>query len=319
MPEDIEETAGATTVATAPEDSSYSKILEGQATEPINAEASAKTEEKTTLEASEQPAQTSEEVILEIGGKEYSIKQADLLDYLANQSKHAEREKSLTEKEKSLNRDYTQKSQQVAEFRKSLEGSFGGKLPEVPMLKALGTVYQRSFQNPEYAAALNAMLEGKSLQGVLSKGASTQEQGKAADPYVSQLEGQILELKEQLGQFTQSFTEREESQRMGEAQKTWQSWADEKSKAGFKVTDEIDAKMAPFITALKAANPDWEPRQILDTAFKHATIDDIEKTTAAKVLQSADKAKQTTIPRIKPKGSAQSDSDKSYKDIFLNK
>lgn len=316
MPEETEPATGTTEAATAVEDSSYGQIaLEGQAEAPIKPEAGVKAEEETTPEVSEQP-QTSEEVILEIGGKEYSIKQADLLDYLANQSKFADREKNLTEKEKSLNRDYTQKSQQLAEVRKSFEGAFG-RMPQTDEIQALGKVWQAYFKNPQAKQAVDAIINGRFDQ--ISKGASTQEPGKEPDPYVSQLEAKISELENRLGEFTESFTEREEAQRMGEAQKTWQSWADEKSKAGIKITDEIDQAMAPFITALKAKHPDWDSNKILDTAYKHATIDDIEKATATKVLKSADQAKNSTIQRIKPKAPASSDKEKTYKDIFLGK
>ena len=316
MPEDIEENGAVTEAAPVVEDSSYSEILAGQAEAPIKPEAGEVTEDKTTPEVSEKEAPTTDEVILEIGGKEYAIKQADLLEYLSNQSKFADREKSLTEKEKSLNRDYTQKSQQVAEFRKSLEGAFG-RMPLQDEIKALGQVWNAYFKNPQAKQAIDAILSGRF--DVLSKGASTQEPGKQADPYVSQLEQQIADLREQLGTFTESMTERERNEKEGQAKKTWDGWVAKQSEAGVKITDEIDAKMAPFITALKVAHPDWESSQILDKAYKHATIEDIQKTTVSNVLKSVDKAKQSTLPRIKPKSTAQSDSQKTYSDILLNK
>jgi hypothetical protein len=103
---------------------------------------------------------------------------------------------------------------------------------------------------------------------------------------------------------------------MGQAHKSWSTWVAEKGKAGIKITDEIDTKMAPFITALKQSRPDLETNQILDMAYKHATIDDIEKMVQGQVLKSADQAKKGTIPRITPKGTAKADSDKSYAEII---
>lgn len=314
LTEDIETVSGTPETATAVEDSSYGKILEGEAEAPIKPDAGAKTEEQTTPEVGEQPAADGE-VEIEVGGKVFTVKQSELLEHLENRSKIAEREKTLSEKEKSLNRDYTQKSQQVAEFRKSVEGAFG-RFPEAPELQALGKLWKSYFQNPQAKQVIDQILTGRTVSQ--APGAGAQEQGQE-NPYISQLEQKISELEERLGTFTQTFEDRDNAERQGNAQKTWQSWTAKKAEAGIKITEDVDAKMAPFITALKQAHPDWEANQILDIAYKHATIDDIEKTVQGNVLKSVDEAKKQTIPRIKPKSAARADSEKTYADILLDK
>lgn len=314
--EDIEEAVGTTEAATATEDSGYSEILEGQAEAPIKPEASEESAEKTTPEVDKAPAEDPE-VILEIGGKEFTMKQSEAVQVLENHAKIAEREKALTEKEKSLNRDYTQKSQQVAEFKKSFESAFG-RVPERNEIQALGKVWKSYFSNPQAKQAIDAIISGNF--SAISKGAGTQSGDKEGDTYTSQLEQKIFELEEKLNGFTSTLEERENQKLEGEAKQITSSWKAEKAKAGVKITDEfIKSEMEPFFEALRFKNPDWTGHQILDRAHQLATIGDIEKTAASKVLKSADEAKKGTIPRIKPKSSAKGDSEKTYGEIFLDK
>lgn len=315
--EDIETVQGKPEAGTSAEDSTYDKILAGEAEAPLKPEASAKTEDKTTLDQDVKPADTTQdpEIELELGGKVFTMKQSEAVQLLENASKFADREKTLSEKEKSLNRDYTQKSQQIAEFRKSVETNFG-RMPEQAEMQALGKLWKSYFQNPQAKQAIDQILSGRPMSQ--NQAADAQNQGKEADPYVRQLEQKIFEMEEKLGTFSQSIEERAESEAMGKAEQTWNSWVDLKSKSGTKITDEIDTAMAPFITALKAKHPDWDSNKILDTAYRHATIDDIEKTVQGNILKSADEAKKGTLPRIKPRTPAKSDKEKTYAEIMLD-
>lgn len=315
MPEDIEDVPVATETTPVESDSGYSDILEGQAEAPIKPEASVKAEDETTPEVNKAPAEDPE-VILEIGGKEFTMKQSEAVQVLENHAKIAEREKALTEKEKSLNRDYTQKSQQVAEFRKSFESAFG-RVPEKNEIQALGKVWKSYFSNPQAKQAIDAIITGR-FDAI--KGAATQGTDKQADAYTSQLEQKIFELEEKLNGFTSSLEERDNQMVESEARKITTSWVAEKAKAGIKVDDEfIKSEMEPLFQAIRFKNPDWTGHQILERAYKLATIDNLEKTVAGNVLKSADKAKVGTIPRITPKSSAKPDSQKSYADIYLDK
>lgn len=302
--EQIEEPTGTHETATAVEDSSYSKILEGEGSDASKPDSSVNPQE-TNPEVNQAP----EDVILEIGGKEYTVKQAELLEYLTNSSKFADREKSLVEKEKSLNRDYTQKSQQNAEFRKSLETAFG-YMPQQQEIQAMGKLVKAYHTSPQVKQTIDSILSGRPI--------STQPTEQVPQ---SQLEGELRDeiqaLKEQLGTFTNSFQERDRAEKEKQAKATWDGWVAKQAEKGVKVTDEIDAKMTPFIVALKEAHPDKDNQWILDTAYKHATIDDIEKNTAGKVLKAADKAKISNLPKITPKSSAKPDSEKSYAEILL--
>ena len=309
MTEDMEEVAGTPEAeATAP-DSSYSDILAGEGAAPQKTEPGVEKEEETSPEVDQAKPSEDQEVVLEIGGKSFTMKESEAVALLENASKFSEKEKALVEKEKSLNRDYTQKSQANSEFRKSIESTFG-RFPEQQELQALGKVWKAYFSNPQAKQVINSILNGRPVS------ASTQEQGPEG-ALVGELRAEIDALKDQLGQFTSSFKEREEAQASETAEKTWQSWVDSKSKANIKITDEIDAAMSPFITALKAAHPDWDNNRVLDKAYEHATIDDIKKNVVGDVLKSADKAKKGNLPRITPKAPSKSDNEKTYREIIL--
>lgn len=250
-----------------------------------------------------------EEVIIEIGGKSFTMKHAQAMEALEKYNALSEKEKAILEKEKSLNRDYTQKSQANAQFRKSMETTFG-RFPEQAELNALGKLWKSYFQNPQAKQLIDGILSGN-LEMV---GGS--EKGKV-DPYVRSLEQQIAELKAQIWGVTSSIEERETTARAEEAKRLFSTWAKSKETQGIKITEEVDRKMAPFVAAIRQAEPDWTPEQVLDEAYKHATIDQLKQNVAKQTLVSADKAKKQGIIKITPKGGAKPDESKSYREMLL--
>lgn len=213
-------------------------------------------------------------------------------------------------------KDYTQKTQEIGQQRKSLEQAFG-KMPQSEELASLGKLYQAYFQNPEVAQAVDAILSGQPLKSIFANG--PQDQAKGSDDYTKSLESTIQNLESRLNQFESSFEEREQSKIVGEAQKSYDSWAAEKKKAGIEITQEIDAAMSPFVAAIKQRNPDWDANKILNEAYRHATIDQMPQKIAQEVLGNADSAKKNTAPKITPRAQSVPESSKSYADLMLNK
>ena len=316
MAEDIETNAGVTVDATAETDSGYKSVLAGEGSEPSNSEPAVNSEEATKpLEEGTQPSgeqQTAEdpEVVLEIGGKEFVMKQSEALKVLENQAQYAEREKALTEKEKSMQRDYTRKTQELAGIRKSFESSFG-RVPEMQEINALGKVYQAYMANPKVAEVIDSIISGKFVDGV-----SPARYG-SGDAYTQNLESQIRMLEQKVEGFVSSSQEERAMQVEAEAVGKVQGWIAKQAEKGVQITEEIDAAMEPFVAAIRRAHPDWEAHRILDQAYRHATIDNIQSDTAKKVLKSADEAKKTGQIRITPRTPIKSDSDKSYREMVL--
>lgn len=315
MTEDIEGKDGATEGATALEDSqSYSEILAGEGAASESAAPAEKTEEEINLEKPEVPKTqgneaVDQEVILEIGGKSFTLKESEAVKILENASKIQEREKSLTEKEKSLNRDYTQKTQQLGEIRKSFETNFG-RMPKSEEVQALGKVWKAYFENPEAQKVINDIIAGN-----FSGAKSNPAQAGSDNPIIHQLNQEVAELKEQLRGFLSSTEEEKVAKAQAESENTWKSWVSKKGEAKIQITDEIDAAMAPFVGAIRSAHPDWDAHKVLDEAYRHATIDTLKQDAAKDVLKSADGAKRVGSIKITPKVPSKADKDMSYADI----
>lgn len=304
MSEDIITDAGATPEVTATEDSSYEKILAGQGAEPTNTVPDG---DKTNLDskAGKQTVNTpdpEESLIFEVDGKDVTIKRGDLERF----SKITELERQLGDQKKNQDKDYTQKSQQVASARKSFEENFG-RLPEPQELQALGKVWKAYFDNPKVQSVIDSIIAGNFEIPTGKPGDTT--------PQNAELRAEINNLKSQLQQFTGSIQEREQAKHMSDAKRTWESWVKKQDSSGIKITDEIDLAMSPFIQALRQRYPDWDDNQILDKAYAHATIDNLKDSARNEVLIGADKAKKGTLPRIKPKAPTKTDKEMSYAEI----
>ena len=323
MQEDIEEVASATEDVTTAEDTSYQEILAGEGEAPDSALPGKVTEEETTSEAekptaenepSEQGAEFNpdEEVTLEIGGKTFTLKQGQVLDVLENQQALVDREKELSEKEKSLNKDYTQKSQANAEFRKSIESNFG-RFPEADELQALGTVWKAYFDNPQVKDTIDRILSGDYEAQGGEKGATGSE-----TPEVTMLKREIAGLKSQLGEFVGSLEQQKIQEQQAESQKLWDSWVAKKAEDGIKITEEIDQAMSPFVSAIKQKHPEWDANRILDEAYRHANIDNLEKDSTKKVLKNVDDVKKKGSIKITPRSTQKPESEMSYAEIIQN-
>jgi hypothetical protein len=306
MLEDTEEQLGQVDDATADATPAGTTELAGEGAETTNAAPEGGTEDLTKAPPA---VNLDEEVQFEVAGKSYTMKQAQIVEALEKAHAIAEREKSLTEKEKSMNRDYSQKSQANAQFRKSVETTFG-RFPEQSELQALGKLWKSYFSNPQAKQLIDQVLTGQ-LTAANGSGQN------ARDPYVQALEQQIAELKEQVGGVTSSIEERETSARNAENQRIWSTWSKSKDSQGIKITEEVDRKMAPFVSALRQAMPDATPEQILDEAYKHATIDQLKENVAKQTLVSADKAKKLGVIKITPKGGQANDASKTYKQMLM--
>jgi hypothetical protein len=312
MTEETNEVVGTPEAATVAETSDYQGVLAGEPTTPESVEGAEKLEEETKpLEQKPegQKPETDEEVVLEIGGKSFTMKQSEAVQLLENATKLQDRERALSDKEKSLNKDYTQKTQMLAGIRKSFDENFG-LVPQPEEMKALGQVYKAYLASPLVKETIDRI-----LQGTFDGGQPNNPQGKG-DAYSRQLENKISMLESRLEGFL-SATEQEKAEKVsGEAQNQWKNWVSEKEKGGVKITQEVDASMAPFVVAIKNAHPDWDASRILNEAYRHATIDTQEQTTAKKVLTNVDEAKKRGVIKITPKTPAKAEKEMSYAEIF---
>lgn len=306
MLEDTEVQEGQIESATAEATPAGTEELAGKGTEATNAVP----EGDISKETKSPSPDIEQEVMFEVAGKSYTMKQAQIVEALEKAHAIAEREKSIAEKEKSLNKDYTQKSQANAQFRKSIETTFG-RFPEQGELQALGKIWKSYFSSPQVKQVIDGILSGRIDVG------NGSGQGQPRDPYIQQLEQKIAELEERHNSFATSFEERQQMAQEQESQKLWSTWVKSKDSQGIKITDEIDRKMSPFVSALRQAMPDATAEQILDEAYKHATIDQLKQDVAKQTLVSADKAKKQGIIKITPKGGAKSDESKSYREMLL--
>jgi hypothetical protein len=289
--------------ATASETTEATNELAGKDTSAIKDE-SGDSQEKATTQA----PNLEEEVEFEAGGKTFKRKLGDIVKLFESDEALSKREKAFLEREKSLNRDYTQKSSVNANFRKEVETTFG-RFPEREELKALGKLWNSYFKDPQAKQLIDQVLTGQFQVG------NGQDRSKV-DPYVQQLEQKIAQLEERQNGFVSSFEERQNQTTQAENLRIWSTWTKAQESKGIKITEEVDREMAPFVRAIRQARPDLEPGQVLNEAYKHATIDQLKQTTAKETLVSADKAKKQGMIRITPKGGTSSDTNKSYKEIF---
>ena len=304
MQEETEVLQGQIESATAEATPAGTEELAGEGAEATNA-----VPENDQVKETKPQINLEEEVQFEVAGKSYTMKQAQIVEALEKAHAIAEREKSLTEKEKSMNRDYSQKSQANAQFRKSVETTFG-RFPEPDELNALGKIWSSYFKNPQAKQLIDQVLTGQ-----LTVGNGGVQSNK--DPYIQTLEAKIEELENRHNTFASSLEERENMARTQESQKLWGNWVKSKDTQGIKITEEVDRKMAPFVSAIRQANPDLSAEQVLDEAYKHATIDQLKQDVAKNTLVSAEKAKKQGIIRITPKGGAKSDASMSYKQMLM--
>lgn len=241
------------------------------------------------------------EVTVSVGGRDFTLKQSEALELL-------ERRASLYEKEKSLNRGWTQKTQALAAERKAYEEAFG-RHPEAQELKALGQIYRKYFADEKVRNLIDAILAEKLDETM------PQDEG-GSDPLAKRLMALERKLEQKFGSLEQAVASREEHERLLEAQRHWNGWVAEKKAGKTEITPEIENQMVPFITAFREAHPDWEPRRILDEAFRHATIGQAEANATKKVLINLEDAKKKTPPRITAQPAKKAESEKTFGEIL---
>jgi hypothetical protein len=171
--EQIEEATGTPEAATAVEDSSYKSILEGEMSKPESAQDVAKPE----------PASMPSQPSINPEDPEFVLKEG----LKAKLSEIEEWKKGYMRQ-----KDYTTKTQEIAEIRKSLEEAFGRK-PDIREVQALGHLVKQYYTNPKAKQIVDKILQGQ---------IDAQEQAPQAapqDPVYSKLEQEINRLKEQLG------------------------------------------------------------------------------------------------------------------------
>jgi hypothetical protein len=306
-PEQAETSPVATEEAITSSTPGYVEELTGKGAEPELKTAPETSQSKDALPDSKPTVNLDEEVILEIGGKEFKVKVGQALEALEYQQK-------LTEKEKNLDKGYTQKFQSLSKERESIEllGKSIGAQVTPELAKAVGTVYQTAYKDPLLADILNAVAAGQDYKRLLGQ----QTNNQSTDPTISALQQEINGLKQQLGTFTSSFQEKEQAQTLRAAKGDWDKFVETQKSQGNEVTEEIDKGMAVFITALKSAHPEMDNQSILAEAYRHATIGSISQTAVKNVLIDADKAKKTGSIRIRPRAPSKPDSEKTYSEII---
>lgn len=246
------------------------------------------------------------EQLIEFNGKTYTLKGRELQSILDNQA-------SIAEKEKALNRDYTQKTQALARERKSIEAAFG-RMPEPEEINALGKLYQSYLSNPEVAKVIDAILNGEPLDSL--NGSAPNQVKQSNNPEVSALNQKIRQLEGQLSKFVSTSEQKEQEAAYNEGKRLFDSWRDAKQKSGQTIPEEIIDAVIETATVLRRRNPSWDTQKALDEALRRETIDQVEKTTAQKVLANADKAKKNSAIKITPKSAQKSDASMGYRDIF---
>lgn len=297
LPEDTEQVVETTEASTEAESQGYADVLNDEGT-PSKESPSGEVQEEVTEEA---PALDPDAIELELEGKKYNGKASDVLN-------------QIVEKHKNLLKDYTQKTQAYAAQGKSLEEAFG-EIPSKENIQVLGELYKAYWSDPKAAQVIDAVLAGN-VDQILQGG--TQEPAKGTqNPETLALKQQVTALERQLSQFQTSIQSQAEMQARNESKKTWDSWLEKRQGAdkGFQMTEDIDKSMSPFITALSKQNPDWDDHKILDTAYRHATIDQQPAKIASNILKDAKDAKNNP-PKITPKGTQKPESEKSYAELL---
>lgn len=243
---------------------------------------------------------------IEFGGKNYTVKGKDLQAVLENQQ-------ALAQREKDLNRDYTQKTQSLARERKSIETAFG-RMPEAQEFQALGKLYQSYLADPKVAQVVDAIIQGVPLESILGQ---AQAQGKSSqNPEVTSLQREISALKGQLSQFVSTSEQKEQEASYNEGKRLFDTWKGSKESSGTKVPEEIIDAVLETASILRRRNPSWDTNKALDEALKRETVDQIQKTTTKQVFAKADNAKKMPGIKITPKAPAKSDANSGYAQIF---
>lgn len=207
---------------------------------------------------------------------------------------------------KRMEADYTQKTQTLAQQRKSFEQVFG-RFPEQGELQALGKIY-KSYSDPKYQKIIDAILNDKVDELFANP-------GQTKTPIENQLAEHRAELAE-LKKFRQEREEREENDRIAQGERVWKGWVSGMKTKGIEITEEIDSGMVPFIRALSDAYPDMEKQEILDKAYEHATIGQSNQKAIKQVLDQSGKAGKTGTTPITSKVGKKPDSEMSYSEIM---
>lgn len=244
------------------------------------------------------------EQLIEFNGKTYTLKGKELQTLLESQN-------AIAEREKALNRDYTQKTQALARERKSIESAFG-RMPEPEEFQALGKVYQAYLSDPRAQQIIDSILEGN-LD--LSQAQSTPGKGQQS-PEVVGLQREIHALKNQLSQFVSGSEREKQEAAYNEGKRIFDTWREAKQKQGTNVSEEIIDAVLETANVLKRRNPNWDAHKALDEALRRESIDQIEKTAIQKVISKADNAKKMSAIKITPKSPAKGSADMSYSEIF---
>jgi hypothetical protein len=297
MSEDTERVEGTPDAATAVDDSSYASVLTSEGQPEKQQGQDVVDDQNVTTQDQEKPLEDPEFVLKE-GLK---AKLSEIEEWRKGHLR---------------NKDYTEKTQMLAEQRKSLESAFGGKLPDQESLQNLGKIYQAYFSDPKIAQVIDAVLSGQFDQ--LIGGEEDKGQQGAKDPYISNLEHQLQEVRQELRKFTGSYQERETEKLQDQAKQTWESWLSKRQQTdkAFKVSEDIDLEMGSLISGIRARHPDWDNSKILDHAYRLATVDQQPQKIAQQILKDADQAKLSSPPKITPKAGKKTDAESSYSDIL---
>lgn len=246
------------------------------------------------------------EQVIEFNGKTYTVKGSELQNIL-------ESHQALAERERNQNRDYTQKTQALAEERKSIEQAFGGRMPEPQEMQAMGKLFNAYFQDEQVAKVVNAIIEGQPLEQVMS---AQPAQGEGPlSPEVSALSQEIRGLKAQLNQFVSGTEQEKQNQQYAEGKRIFDSWMQGKAQKGESVDETIIDSVLETAKILLRRNPSMDKQKALDEAYRRETIDQVQQDATKKVLVKADQAKKQKAIKITPKAPVKQE-DSSYATIF---
>jgi len=321
--EDVETQDVTTEASTEAESSSYADALKDDGTP---------SQESPSIEpeSTEQPenVQTEDpEIELEVGGENFKGKQAQIsralkiLQTLGDDGISVlENAEKLAELKSSYDKGFTQKTQELSQLRKSFEDAFLNPTTNKPMepeeQQILSKLYKDYFTDQRVKDFIDRFSEGK-----LDQLTQATQENKSSLPEVQALQKEISDLKAQLGGHFQSLKQKEERELQDYGKKMWDDWAERMAKPSdgkkpVQITEDIRAKMVPWIEAAAKANPKWDSNKILDEAYRHVMIDQVETSVTQKVLKNAKEVERSNPPKITSKVGKKPDTEKSYSELL---
>lgn len=261
-----------------------------------------------------------EEVELEIGGKLYRgkigviTKFMELVQSLGDDASTAlESAEKLAELKKNYDRGFTQKTQEISQFRGLMEQAFG-RMPKDDEIPHLGKLYRSYLSDPNAKMLIDAILTGE--HSSLFQDGQDGQTDATADPTYKAMRQEIAQLRQTISSFINTNKEERDRSIQQEASRIWSTWKTAKEADTKRtISKDIESAMDPFIDALGRRYPEWDHNKVLDEAFRYATFNDEKVRTVKAVIKSAEDQNKKTPPKINARIGERPDRDKRYSEL----